>query len=220
MLVNHMPFCTKADEVTKLVADWAANATWVPSGFSTGVRMVECTPVWVPFYEFEVECSTTYSSSLSFNLGPDRPSMSQSGTHTGTYRPVLCASTRSEFSLWCSQSAKWDHDAMTLTRIVIDVPKDAEMVWKRGGHALVDAQEREACALLVRRQSRPDSIADLHCYTKVLKLVPRLQCYPFYFCRYSFAGQQYRLLINGYTGDITADRPYGMTNIFKAFSLW
>ncbi len=56
----------------------------------------------------------------------------------------------------------------------IDVPKDAEVVWKRGGVPLIELEERDACALLVRRQSRPDSIADMHCYTKILKVHIRI----------------------------------------------
>lgn len=220
-----LPFKIQKQDSETRIRDWLGSSMWSPGDLKSRSGLERGQGIYVPFWRFDADASSvwegevsqthsrpvqrtrtnsqgrqeTYTAQESYQTWHPR-----SGTHQGRHRTFVVASTglgqkESDRLMPFPEEAMMTYSADLLVGFSAEDPGiDEAGAWSTGEQRIKE-MERAACAREVERLTRADT---------TLSNIRSAVCYlPVWIYTYTYQQEQYRVLVNGYTGGVIGDRP-------------
>lgn len=101
---------------------------------------------------------------------------------------------------------------LVLSKVPIEIPRDAETVWQEKGQKLaVAAADKYAESkippphALCRNENETFA-------TAVETYQPHVVAYPLYYGHYTYRDRKYRIVVDGFTKEVAGEKPFGLKN--------
>jgi hypothetical protein len=226
-----LPFKLDKDASQHRVREWLGDSFFAPSDLKNRSSLDRGQGTYVPFWRFDADASSEWEGEVSqthtrqvmrtfTNAEGKRDQRMEdeqyqtwhprSGTHEGKHRTFVTASTgltqaEADQLMPFPEEAMMTYSDDLLVGFASEAPGIDEAGAWQTGEARIRDMERQACAREVERLTRAD-----------IKLSNRqaVVCYlPVWLYTYRYQGQQFRVLVNGYTSEIVGDRPVSRTKV-------
>jgi len=203
-----------------LVRQWLRSLSWVPKEFHEEVVIGDFTRHFLPFYHFDVTstCHVSWNSAFVFT---DALSSRQTLKVTGRHSSVALAAVPSLYTPLVEALVRVEDKLahVLVSKVPLHVPVDVELVWK-------DKGERSAVARAAKSaEARVPPPLPL-CRNEDVVVVPSVEArevhlvgYPVAFSTYTYRGHTYRVVLDGFSKEVTGEKPFGLSNR-KWTGLW
>ena len=231
-----LPFKLDKDASTAHVREWLGSSFFAPSDLKNRSAFDKGQGAYVPFWRFDADASSNWEGEVSQthtrqvqrsftnNDGSRETRMvdeqyktwhPRSGTHTGHHRTFVTASqglTQNEADklMPFPEEGMMTYSTDLLVGFAAEEPGvDESGAWSNG-EARIRSMERDACAREVERLTKAET---------TLANRESAVCYlPVWMYSYRYKGQPYRVLVNGFTGEIVGDRPMSKVKVGAAIA--
>lgn len=220
-----LPFKIDKDASATTIREWLGDSFFAPRDLKSRSAIERGQGTYVPFWRFDAETSSdwegevsrqetrrvsrsfTNSDGKSEQRMVDEPYTTwhpRSGQHDGKHRTYVCASTgltqaEADQLMPFPEEAMMTYSADLLVGFGSEEPgTDEDGAWEVG-EARIREMAREECSREVERLSRVD--------TQIRERESAVAHLPVWLYNYAYDGKQFRVLVNGYTGEIVGDRP-------------
>lgn len=232
-----LPFKIQKEQSEQRIRDWLGSSMWSPGDLKSRSGLDRGQGIYVPFWRFDADASSVWEGEVSKTHSrpvqrtrtnsEGRQEMytatetyqtwhPRSGTHQGKHRTFVVASTglaqqESDRLMPFPEEAMMTFSPDLLVGFSAEGPGiDEAGAWSIGEQRIKE-MEREACSLEVERLTRADI---------TLSNIRSAICYlPIWIYTYTYQNQQYRVLVNGYTGGVIGDRPVSRGRVAVAVIL-
>lgn len=181
---------------------WVKSLWFAPHHFSNQVSLTRFTPMWVPYWQFELD-------TLSFSMS------ASSRTNRKSTKHIMVSATEEQVELlqslepWREERLEEMNDGHTFDHEIVPFSINYEEAWTFRGKAKFQKQiETEIAKRTDRRYSLGNTNID------VIARRVRKVFVPVYKTEYRYGGNTYSFLVNGSTGECDGTRPYETTNLF------
>jgi hypothetical protein len=237
--VDHfvLPFRLQKDESQDRIRAWLGSSFWSPSDLKSRSSLDRGQGSYIPFWRLDAETDSDWEGEVSQTHTRQVPRTRQnaegkserymetetyqtwhprSGEHSASYRTWIPASTGLT-QLEADQLMPFPETSMMTYTTDLLVGFSAEEPGIDEDGAWVAGEERirqlahDACALEVERLTRVDTeLSDRR--SAVCHL-------PIWIYTYRYQSQDYRVLVNGHTGEIVGERPTSKLRVFAAIAI-
>lgn len=229
-----LPFKIQKQESEESIRHWLGSSFWAPSDLKSRSGLARGQGIYVPFWRFDADASSvwegevsqthtrpvqrtrrnsegrqeTYTATETYQTWHRR-----SGTHQGSHRTFVIASTgltqaEGDRLMPFPEEAMMTYSPDLLVGFSAEDPGVDEAGARATGEQRLRELERAACAREVERLTRADI---------TLSNLRSAVCYlPIWIYGYTYQGEHYRVLVNGYTGGIIGDRPVSRNRVMVA----
>ena len=232
-----LPFKMMKDDAAQSIRHWLGSSIWSPGDLKSRSAIEHGQGIYVPFWRFDADASSIWEGEVSRthtrqvertrqnSEGRTERYMAtesyktwhpRSGTHQGSHRTWVPASTGltqadGDNLMPFPEEAMMTYSPDLLVGFSAEDPGiDEDGAWASGEQRIRE-MERAACAREVERLTRSDI---------TLSNMRSAVCYlPVWIYTYSFQQQQYRVLVNGHTGEIVGDRPVSKARVGAAIGV-
>jgi len=185
---------TDRDAVRRVIEAWMSDGIMKPDDLRRASRVTSLECVYVPFYVFEVDASTSYVGVLTRTGTNER----RSGTLVRNYFWKILARRSGEFAvadyhLPLAYKAPFDTAAMVRDARMLN-PEIDEDEAARIAREQVEAHQRELLKDLVDIVESAETKVDLR--------DPEFIHAPLWFAAYEYRGRPYRLIVDAASGDV------------------
>ena len=227
-----LPFTLDKDASATKVREWLGDSFFAPGDLKSRSALDRGQGTYVPFWRFDADTQSDWEGEVSqthtrqvarmvtASDGKQERRMvdeqyqtwhPRSGSHSGHHRTFVCASkglTQSE----ADELTPFPEEAMRTfsTDLLAGYASEEPGLDERGawepGEARIREMERDECAREVERLTRVETSLDNR---------QSAVCYlPVWLYTYHYDGKQYRVLVNGHTGEIVGDRPVSKLKVW------
>eukprot|EP01102_Stenamoeba_stenopodia_P020058 TRINITY_DN76_c0_g1_i1.p1 TRINITY_DN76_c0_g1~~TRINITY_DN76_c0_g1_i1.p1 ORF type:complete len:609 (-),score=150.78 TRINITY_DN76_c0_g1_i1:136-1962(-) len=239
-LVTYSPFNITADVANGIFVKWKEQLWFTPADFGSKMCEAQLKPILMPYYIFDAGVFTSYDGQVGYvettishhhhhhhgvNHGNHSSTSTStsirwrraSGTKSGMYPGVLTiGSVVKEDYPKLAQIDGWHIDTLITTPMSTDQLGPA-VDWSsafystpNGAYSMIIKSEEQACAGHLKRDNHADRTQHVHVNVGITSLSYRVVYLPIYFTVYSYQGKVFKVFINGQSGKIYGERPYGM----------
>ena len=232
-----LPFKLQKQESETRIREWLGSSMWAPGDLKSRSGLDRGQGIYVPFWRFDADASSTWEGEISrTHSRPVQRTRTnsegrqetytatetyktwhpRSGTHQGSHRTWVPASTgltqsEGDKLMPFPEEAMMTYSSDLLVGFSAEDPGiDEDGAWEAGEQRIRE-MERAACASEVERLTRADI---------TLSNRRSAVCYlPVWIYTYTYQGQNYRVLVNGHTGEIVGDRPISKARVGVAVAV-
>lgn len=227
-----LPFRLDKDASIASVREWLGDSFFAPGDLKNRSSLDRGQGTYVPFWRFDADCDSDWEGEVSrthtrqvartFKNSEGRSETRmedeqyktwhpRNGSHSGHHRTFVCAShglTQAE----ADRLMPFPEEGMRTytTDLLVGYSSEEPGVDERGGwvsgEARIREAEREACELEVERLTRVE--------TRLSNRQSALCYLPVWLYTYKYDGKQFRVLVNGHTGEIVGDRPVSKLKVW------
>jgi DNA-directed RNA polymerase subunit RPC12/RpoP len=226
-----LPFKVTNDQSTEQIREWLGSSFFAPGDVKSRAALDRGQGTYVPFWRFDADAHSVWEGEVSQthtrqvpqtftnSSGKQETRMvseqyqtwhPRSGTHAGQHRTFVCASTgltqaEADRLMPFPETGMLTYSNDVLVGFSSEEPGvDEDGAWQ-AGEARIREAERDACAREVERLTR----ADITLSNRRTAL-----CYlPVWLHTYRYESKDFRVLVNGYTGEIVGDRPISKAKV-------
>jgi predicted RNA-binding Zn-ribbon protein involved in translation (DUF1610 family) len=226
-----LPFKITKDQSSESIRHWLGNSFFAPGDVRSRAALDRGQGTYVPFWRFDADAESTWEGEISrthtrqvqrtVNNSEGKPETRmvseqyktwhpRTGTRSGQHRTFICASTgltqdEADKLMPFPETGMLTYSDDMLAGFSSEAPGvDEDGAWPAGESRIRDA-ERDACAREVERLTRADI---------TLKNRRSALCYlPVWLYNYHYDGRDFRVLVNGFTGEVVGDRPVSKAKI-------
>ncbi len=226
-----LPFKIQKNDSEEKIRSWLGSSFWAPGDLKNRSSLDLGQGIYVPFWRFDAvtfshwegEISRTHTRQVQkTRTGSDGKSERysttesyktwhpRSGTHDGSHRAWIPGSTgltqaEGDELMPFPEEAMMTYSPDLLVGFSAEDPGiDEDGAWVLGEQRIRDL-ERAACAREVERLTRADT---------TLSNRRSAVCYlPVWIYAYSYQQAQFRVLVNGHTGEVVGDRPVSKVRV-------
>lgn len=226
-----LPFKIQREDSQRLIREWLGSSIFAPGDLKSRSALDRGQGSYIPFWRFDAEASSDWEGEISrthtrqvprTRTGSDGKSERymatetyktwhpRSGHHQATHRawaPGSTGLTRSESDALMPfpEEAMMTFSSDLLAGFSAEEPGiDEAGAWVIG-EQLVRDMEREACAREVERLTRVDS--------EIGEPETALVYLPIWIYGYRYKNQDFRVLVNGATGEVVGERPVSRARV-------
>jgi len=232
-----LPFKLQQEASAEQIRTWLGKSFWAPGDLKSRAALDLGQGVYVPFWRFDADASSQWEGEVSQTHtrqvrktrtvagGKTESYMDtetyktwhpRSGSHQGSHRAWIPASTgltqaEGDELMPFPEEAMMTYSPDLLVGFAAEDPGiDEDGAWVMGEER-IRQMERDACAREVERLTRADI---------TLSNRRSAVCYlPVWIYGYAYQNQQYRVLVNGHTGEVVGDRPMSKSRIMVAVGI-
>ena len=229
-----LPFTVQKEDSSTLIRKWLGSSFWAPGDLKNRSALERGQGIYVPFWRFDADASSTWEGEISKthtrNVQRTRTNSEgkrenytatenyktwhpRSGTHQGSHRTWVAASTgltqtEGDELMPFPEEAMMTYSPDLLFGFSSEDPGiDEDGAWSVGEQRIRE-MERDACAREVERLTRADT---------TLSNKRSAVCYlPVWIYGYTYQQKQYRVLVNGHTGEVVGERPVSKARVGAA----
>jgi DNA-directed RNA polymerase subunit RPC12/RpoP len=220
-----LPFKLDKDTSISKVREWLGDSFFAPGDLKSRSALDRGQGTYVPFWRFDADCDSDWEGEVSRTQtrqvartftnadGKQERRMEdeqyktwhpRTGQHSGHHRTFVCASQ------WLTQEEAdklmpFPEEGMRTysTDLLAGYSSEEPGIDERGawepGENRIREMERDECASEVERLTSVE--------TRVSNRQSAVCYLPVWLYNYQYDGKQYRVLVNGHTGEIVGDRP-------------
>jgi len=201
-----IPFELKKSKCLELARNWVHRLWFAPPDLASALvlNINSFKAIFVPFWLFEVDATFTYNSY------PVEPTATLNGKIEGSYTDLMICASDSPISALSRAVGPWDIGLMqkaTLKHItdstdILPFTTGEETAWQK---AVLRLQQigKEVC------QQKANLTLDLKVSVSTRNKKAHHLFIPIYQASYTYRGTEYQIVINGSTGKVHGERPYG-----------
>ena len=232
-----LPFKLQKNDSEEKIRHWLGNSLWAPGDLKNRSSLDLGQGIYVPFWRFDADALSHWEGEISRshtrqvqrtrNNSEGRPETymdtetyktwhPRSGTHDGSHRAWIPGSTgltqaEGDKLMPFPEEAMMTYSPDVLVGFSTEDPGiDEDGAWEQGEQRIRD-MERDACAREVERLTRADT---------TLSNRRSAVCYlPVWIYTYAYQQQQFRVLVNGHTGEVVGDRPVSKVRVGIAIGI-
>lgn len=237
--VDHyvLPFRVMREDSQQKIREWLGSSLWAPGDLKSRSALDRGQGAYIPFWRFDADTRSHWEGEISrthtrqvprtrtTSEGKTENYMAtetyktwhpRSGEHSGSFRAWVPASTGLN-QAEANELMPFPEEAMMTYSPDLLVGFSAEQPGiDEGGAWVVGEQQirdmaRAACAREVERLTRVD--------TEVSEPRPAVCHLPIWIYGYRYQNQDYRVLVNGHTGEVVGDRPVSRARIAIAIGI-
>ncbi|MEZ4521081.1 MAG: hypothetical protein R3A46_05495 [Thermomicrobiales bacterium] len=237
--VDHyvLPFKVQKDQSQALIREWLGNSFWAPSDLKSRSALDRGQGSYIPFWRLDADTHSDWEGEISRTHtrqvprtrtnaeGKSESYMAtetyqtwhpRSGEHSGSFRAWIPASeglTQAEADqlMPFPEESMMTYSTDLLVGFSAEEPGvDEDGAWVPGEQRIRELA-RDACAREVERLTRVD--------TDVSNRRSAVCHLPIWIYGYRYQNQDYRVLVNGHTGEIVGDRPVSRTRVAIAIGI-
>jgi hypothetical protein len=227
-----LPFTLDKDASVAKVREWLGDSFFAPGDLKNRSALDRGQGTYVPFWRFDADCDSDWEGEVSRTQtrqvarsftnadGKTETRMEdeqyktwhpRNGSHRGHHRTFVCASqglTQDE----ADKLMPFPEEGMRTfsTDLLVGYSSEEPGIDERGawesGEARIREMERAECATEVERLTRVE--------TRLSNRQSAVCYLPVWLYNYKYDGKQYRVLVNGHTGEIVGDRPVSKLKIW------
>lgn len=226
-----LPFKVTKDQSSGEIREWLGSSFFAPGDIKSRAALDRGQGTYVPFWRFDADAQSVWEGEISRTHTRQVPQTftnadgkqatrmvseqyqtwhPRSGTRSGQHRTYICASTgltqaEADKLMPFPEEGMLTYSEDMLVGFSSEEPGvDEDGAWQLG-EARIREAERAACAREVERLTR----ADITLSNRRSAL-----CHlPVWLYAYRYENQDYRVLVNGYTGEIVGDRPVSRAKV-------
>jgi predicted RNA-binding Zn-ribbon protein involved in translation (DUF1610 family) len=217
-----IPFRVGRDDAVATMRQWLGNSFWRPSDLARQARVVEMTPVYVPYWVFEARTHTYWTADTNRTPAGARGDWYPlSGDHHGHYSGLLVgasgALTPRETSQLCpfDLSAGESPENVDLDNVTVEqfsLPRKYARPLARQG---LEASESAACTA----NYVPGRARNVHVNVRIDSMSSEPVLLPVWIMAYRYRDTLYRFLVNGQTGRSTGLAPVSWRKILMVAAI-
>ncbi len=229
-----LPFSIQKEGSEQVLRKWLGGSFWAPGDLKSRSALNRGQGSYIPFWRFDADASSEWEGEVSQThtrqVTRTRTNSEgkterypatetyktwhpRSGHHEGHHRAWVPASTglsqaEAEALMPFPEQALMTYSTDLLVGFSAEEPGiDEDGAWV-SGEQMIKEDERNACSLEVERLTRADT---------TLSNIESALCYlPIWIYNYRYQGDQYRVLVNGSTGEVVGDRPTSRSKVIIA----
>lgn len=232
-----LPFKIQRQDSQQLIREWLGSSFFAPGDLKSRSALDRGHGSYIPFWRFDADAFSEWEGEISRTHTRQVPRTRQrsdgqterymatetyktwhprSGSHQGSHRAWVPASTglsssESDALMPFPEGAMMTYSPDLLAGFSAEEPGiDEDGAWVLG-EQIIREYEREACAREVERLTRVD--------TTLSEPESALAYLPIWIYGYRYKSQDYRVLVNGATGEIVGDRPVSRTRVMAAVAV-
>lgn len=226
-----LPFRLQKTDSEEKIREWLGSSFWAPGDLKNRSSLDLGQGIYVPFWRFDADASSQWEGEVSRTRTrqvqktrtgsdgkPERYTGSESyktwhprsGSHDGTHRTWIPASSGltqaegDELMPFPEESMMTYSTDLLVGYSAEDPGIDEDGAWVQGEERIRDL-ERAACAREVERLTRAET---------TLSDRRSALCYlPVWIYTYAYQHEQFRVLVNGHTGEVIGDRPVSKARV-------
>lgn len=237
--VDHyvLPFRIQKDESQSRIREWLGSSFWAPSDLKSRSALDRGQGSYIPFWRFDADTYSEWEGEVSRTHTRQVPRTRtnaegrterymatetyktwhpRSGEHRGSYRAWIPASTgltqgEADQLMPFPEESMMTYSPDLLVGFSAEEPGiDEDGAWV-AGEARIRELAREDCSLEVERLTRVD--------TELSNRRSAVCHLPIWIYGYRYQSQDYRVLVNGHTGEIVGERPVSRTRVIIAVAI-
>ncbi|MEX1158890.1 MAG: hypothetical protein WEC79_08185 [Thermomicrobiales bacterium] len=227
-----LPFTLDKGASIEKVRDWLGDSFFAPGDLKSRSALDRGQGTYVPFWRFDADCESDWEGEVSQTqtrhvvrnfTGSDgkqerrmideeyKTWHPRGGSHSGHHRTHVCAShglTQAE----ADRLMPFPEEGMRTfsTDLLVGYAAEEPGVDERGawetGETRVREMERGECKAQVERLTKVD--------TNISNRQTAVCYLPVWLYGYKYGGKQFRVLVNGHTGEIVGDRPVSKMKVW------
>ncbi len=227
-----LPFKLDKDASIAKVRDWLGDSFFAPGDLKSRSSLDRGQGTYVPFWRFDADCDSEWEGEISQTKtrqvarsftnsdGKSETRMEdeqyqtwhpRKGEHSGHHRTFVCASqglTQAE----ADTLMPFPEEGMRTysTDLLVGYSSEEPGIDERGawepGEARIRDLERDECQAEVERLTKVE--------TRVSNRQSAICYLPVWLYNYRYDGKQFRVLVNGHTGEIVGDRPVSKLKVW------
>ena len=232
-----LPFRIQREDSQRLIREWLGGSFWAPSDLKSRSALDRGQGSYIPFWRFDADTDSEWEGEISETHTRQVPQTRRnaageterymatenyktwhprSGSHSARYRSWVPASTgltqaEADQLMPFPEESMMTYSTDLLVGFSAEEPGiDEDGAWVTGERRIRE-MAHEACMLEVERLTRVDTELSNR-YAAVCHL-------PIWIYAYRYQNEDYRVLVNGHTGEIVGDRPTSRTRIFAAIAI-
>ncbi|CAN5623938.1 TFIIB-type zinc ribbon-containing protein [soil metagenome] len=237
--VDHfvLPFSIQRDESQQRIREWLGSSFWAPSDLKSRSALDRGQGSYIPFWRFDADTHSEWEGEISRTHTRQVPRTRtnaegkserimetetyktwhpRSGEHCGSFRAWIPASTgltqaEADRLMPFPEEGMMTYSTDLLVGFSAEEPGiDEDGAWVAGEQRIRE-MAREACSLEVERLTTVD--------TELSNPRSAVCQLPVWIYGYRYQNRDYRVLLNGYTGEVIGDRPISRTRVFLAVGI-
>lgn len=226
-----LPFKLEKNDSEEKIRRWLGSSFWAPGDLKNRSSLDLGQGIYIPFWRFDADTFSHWEGEISkthtrqaqktrtgSDGKPERYSTTESyktwhprsGTHEGSHRAWIPGSTGltqaegDELMPFPEEAMMTYSPDMLVGYSAEDPGIDEDGAWAQGEQRIREL-ERDACAREVERLTRADT---------TLSNRRSAVCYlPVWIYTYAYEQAQFRVLVNGHTGEVVGDRPVSKVRV-------
>jgi hypothetical protein len=226
-----LPFKITRDQAEQRIRDWLGSSFLAPGDLKSRSALDRGQGTYVPFWRFDADAHSNWEGEVSqtrtrqvpqqftTNDGKTETRMvseqyqtwhPRRGVHQSRHRTFICASTgltqeEADRLMPFPEEGLLTYTPDLLVGFSSEQPGVDESGARPHAETRIRELEREACAREVERLTKTD--------TQLSNWQPAVCYLPVWLYQYSYDGKNYRVLVNGYTGEVVGDRPVSRARV-------
>ena len=237
--VDHfvLPFRIQREDSQQLIRDWLGGSFWAPSDLKSRSALDRGQGSYIPFWRFDADTFSEWEGEISRTHTRQVPRTRttaegktenymasetyqtwhpRSGEHSGSFRTWVPASTgltqaEADRLMPFPEESMMTYSTDLLVGFSAEEPGiDEDGAWVSGEERIRELA-RDACSREVERLTRVD--------TKLSNQRSAVCHLPIWIYGYQYLGKDYRVLVNGHTGEIVGDRPVSRSRVLIAAAI-
>jgi DNA-directed RNA polymerase subunit RPC12/RpoP len=231
-----LPFTLDKNQSSEKIRDWLGGSFFAPSDLKSRSALEKGQGTYIPFWRFDADADSSWEGEVSQThtrqvmrqvTGSDGKSENRmvdeqyktwhprSGSHKGHHRTYVCASTglsqsEADDLMPFPETAMMTYSPDLLVGFSSEDPGTDENGAWGSGEPRIREMERGECAREVERLTKVET---------ALSNRQAAVCYlPVWLYSYTYGGENYRVLVNGHTGEIVGKRPVSRTKVILVIS--
>jgi DNA-directed RNA polymerase subunit RPC12/RpoP len=226
-----LPFQVTKDQSSERIRSWLGSSFFAPGDLTSRAALDRGQGTYVPFWRFDAEAFSRWEGEVSqthtrhvqrpFTNSEGKQELRtvaeqyqtwhpRSGTRQGQHRTYVCASTglsqaEADMLMPFPETGMLTYSEDVLVGFASEEPGvDENGAWQLGEQRIRE-MERAACAREVERLTK----AEITLSNRQVAV-----CYlPIWLYTYRYESRDFRVLVNGYTGEIVGDRPVSRSKV-------
>jgi DNA-directed RNA polymerase subunit RPC12/RpoP len=226
-----LPFQLDKDVSSEKIRHWLGDSFFAPGDLKSRSALEKGQGTYVPFWRFDADADSNWEGEVSqthtrqvqqqftnaegkteTRMVPEQYKTwhPRTGSHSGHLRTYVCASTglsqaEADDLMPFPEAAMMTYSTDLLVGFASEDPGiDENGAWSSGETRIRD-MERDACAREVERLTKVET---------QLRNRQSAVCYlPVWLYTYTYSGENFRVLVNGHTGEIVGKRPVSRTKV-------
>jgi hypothetical protein len=237
--VDHfvLPFRIQREDSQQQIREWLGSSFWAPSDLKNRSALDRGQGSYIPFWRLDADTHSEWEGEISQTHTRQVPRTRQtaegkserymatetyqtwhprSGEHDASYRTWIPASTgltqpEADQLMPFPESSMMTYSTDLLVGFSAEQPGiDEDGAWGSGAERIRE-MAHDACALEVERLTRVD--------TELSNRRSAVCHLPIWIYAYRYQNRDYRVLVNGHTGEIVGERPTSKTRVIIAIAI-
>jgi predicted RNA-binding Zn-ribbon protein involved in translation (DUF1610 family) len=217
-----IPFRVEKDDAVAAMRHWLGSSFWRPSDLAQQARVVEMTPVYVPYWVFQARTHTYWTADTNRTpIGARGDWYPLSGDHHGDYAGLLVGASGALTPRETSQLCPFDlsegesPEKVDLENVTVEqfsLPRKYARPLARQG---LEASEAAACTA----NYVPGRARNVHVNVRIESMSSEPVLLPVWIMAYRYRETLYRFLVNGQTGRSTGVAPVSWKKIIMVAAI-